>query len=83
MSMSSSGSGSAALVQPGMQVFGSDAEPVGMVKEKRAGGFVVSQARRGEIFVPRDIISEVSEAERRVDLTVRAGELPDVQPGVH
>jgi hypothetical protein len=77
------GSGSASLVQPGMQVFGSDAEPVGVVKEKRADGFVVSQARRAEIFVPRDVVSEVSETERRVDLTVRASELPDIQPGVH
>jgi hypothetical protein len=81
--MSSSGSGSATLVQPGMQVFGSDAEPVGMVKEKRSGGFVVSQAKRDDIFVPRDVVSEVSEAERRVDLTVRASELPKVEPGVH
>jgi hypothetical protein len=69
-------SASASMIQPGMDVFGSDAEHVGRVREVRTGVILVERPK-GALAIPRNVILEVSEAERRVDLTVPAAQATD------
>jgi hypothetical protein len=64
-------SASQSMIQPGMDVFSSDAEHVGRVKELRADSILIEVPKGvGPVTVPRDSIVEVSETERRVDLSM-------------
>ena len=65
----------AILVQPGMEVYDKESKRVGQVKTVVGGGFQIGDAKGHDLFVPRDAVAEVSETERRVDLTIAAGEL--------
>jgi hypothetical protein len=66
------------MPQPGMQVFASDAKPVGRVQEVRTDGLLVEATKIGHVLIPRALIAEVSEAERRVDLKATHREIADL-----
>jgi hypothetical protein len=63
------------LVQPGMDVYDRDAEPLGRVQAIEGSGFRVTQTRGPDLFVPRSAVAEVSEVDRRVDLSIPSAEL--------
>jgi hypothetical protein len=64
------------VIQPGMEVFGCDAEHIGRVGEVRADSILVEAPKgAGPVTIPRDVISEVSEAEHRIDLSLTASDI--------
>ena len=69
------------MPQPGMQVFACDAEPVGLVQEVRTDGLLVESTKSGSVLIPRDAIAEVSESERRIDLTITPDEIANLGAG--
>lgn len=67
------------MAQPGMHVFCCDAEEVGVVQEVHPDGLVVATKRFGQVTIPHALIAEVSESERRIDLTATQGELKQLR----
>lgn len=70
-------SSSSLMVQPGMAVYGCDAERVGKVRTVQGDRILVEGPKGVNLAIPRTVVQEVSEVEHRVDLTIPAAQAAD------
>jgi hypothetical protein len=65
------------MVQPGMEVYSVDADYLGHVQNVETHGFSV-ESDGGTLYIPRDLVGDVSENDLRVDLSIPADEARDM-----